>query len=131
MHDTPRSYTCNGVSACLASAPRAGTHHLGRLGAADGKFEVGVLLPVPEEERELGEEAVVGIADQLDGRGTRVARNAALELGRAGDEGLPALELVFVLNLVAVSACPRRQVRGMLTTASRSFLISAAASSPV
>jgi hypothetical protein len=74
-------------------------YHLGRLGAANRELEVGILLPVSKEERELCKEAVVGVAHELDGRGTRVARYAALEVCCARDERFPPLEVVLVLYL--------------------------------
>ena len=117
---------------------RSGAYHLGCLGTAYGKFEVGILLPVAEEERELCEETVVDVAHQLDGRGTRVPVDAALKIRGASDERFPFLEVVFVLNLRRVQ-CMHKSVLvgggggggGILTTASRSFLISPTASSPV
>jgi hypothetical protein len=73
--------------------------HLGRLGAANGELEVGVLLPVSEEEGEFGQEAVVYVAHQLDGGWAGVARDAALEVRRTRDERFPSLKVVFVLYL--------------------------------
>jgi hypothetical protein len=35
--------------------------------ASDGELEIGIFLPVAEEERELGEKTVVDIAHELDG----------------------------------------------------------------
>jgi hypothetical protein len=51
---------------------------LGGLRASNSKLQIGVLLPVAEEERELREEAVIHVAHELDGGWTRVARNASL-----------------------------------------------------
>lgn len=73
--------------------------HLGRLGAANGELEVGILLPVSEEERELGQEAVVHVAHQFDGGWAGVAGDAALEVRGASDERFPSLKVVFVLYL--------------------------------
>jgi len=42
-------------------------YHLSSLGAANSELEICVLLPVSEEERELGQEAVVDVAHKLDG----------------------------------------------------------------
>lgn len=52
-----------------------GTHHFSRLGPADGKLQIGIFLPVSEEEGEFGEEAVVHIADQFNCRRAGVAGN--------------------------------------------------------
>lgn len=76
MHDTPRSYTCK-QSMHAFSNKRTYRHHLGRLGAADGELEIGIFLPVSEEEREFGEEAVVDVADELNGRRAGVAGDTA------------------------------------------------------
>jgi hypothetical protein len=92
------------LSACASLAHR-GTYHLGRLSAANGELQVGVFLPVAEEERELGEEAVVDVADELDGRRAGVARDAAFEVLRAGDQRLPLVEFILVLDLKLVSNC--------------------------
>ena len=80
------------------------TDHLGRLGASNGKLQVGILLPVAEEERKLREEAVVHVAHELDGGRAGVARHAALEVSGASDEGLPIFEAVLVLGLHTVSS---------------------------
>jgi hypothetical protein len=75
--------------------------HLSSLGAADGELQIGILLPVSEEERELGKEAVVDIANQFDSGWARVAGDAALELRGARDKRFPLLEVVFILYLDA------------------------------
>ena len=73
-----------------------GTHHLSRLGARTVELHIGILFPVSEQERELEEESVVGIAEGSEGLGARVAVQATLE-GLAGfDEVFPVLEVIGV-----------------------------------
>ena len=106
--------------------------HLRSLGTANRELQVGILLPVSEEERDLGEEAVVDVANQLDGGWARVARNAAFEVRGASNERFPPLEVVFILNLDAGKQDSALRWGGvLLTTALSSLLISPAASSPV
>lgn len=76
------------IPALLSAHAQSGylaTYHLGRLSAANGELDIGIFLPVSEEERELCEEAVVDVANQLDGRRAGVARDAAFEVLRASD----------------------------------------------
>jgi hypothetical protein len=75
--------------------------HLSSLGTANGELQVGILLPVAEEQRELGEEAVVDVANQFDGGWVRIAGDAAFELRGTSDERFPLLEVVFILDLDA------------------------------
>jgi hypothetical protein len=77
-------------------------YHFSRLRAANRELEIGIFLPVSEKEGELVEEAVVDVAHELDGRGTRVAGYAAFEVGCAADEALPPVIVVFVLNLLLI-----------------------------
>lgn len=76
----------------------------GGLWASDPELEIGVLLPEAEEERELGEEAVVHVAYELDGGRARIARNASLEVRSAMDERLPQVVVVLLLGLYTVSS---------------------------
>lgn len=78
-------------------------NHLRRLSTAYRELEIGIFLPVSEEERELPEEAVVHVAHQLNSRRARVACDAALEIRGASDERLPSLEVVFVFYLRDIS----------------------------
>ena len=59
--------------------------HFDSLCSANGEFKICILLPVPEEERKLVEEAVLDVAHQLERGGTRVTRYSTLELGSAKD----------------------------------------------
>jgi hypothetical protein len=43
------------------------THHICSLSPSNGEFEVGIFLPVSEEEREFAEEAVVDVSGGGDG----------------------------------------------------------------
>jgi hypothetical protein len=85
--------------ASLTQQLRRQTHHLRRLRTANRELEIGVFLPVSEEEREFSEEAVIDVAHELDGRRTGVSSYAALELGGARNESFPSLKLIFVLYL--------------------------------
>jgi hypothetical protein len=77
---------------------------LGGLRASNGELQIGVLLPVPEEERELGEKTVVDVAHELDGGRTRIARDASLQVRSASDKRLPPFVAVFVSALYTVSS---------------------------
>ena len=48
-------------------------YHFSRFSAGNGEFEVGIFLPVSKEQRELGEEAVVGVTRRRNGLRARVA----------------------------------------------------------
>jgi hypothetical protein len=77
--------------------------HLSCLCATNRELEIGIFLPISKEQWELVQKAVVDVAHQLDGRGTRVPGDAALEFGRAGDENFPLLELVLILDLYGIN----------------------------
>lgn len=79
-------------------------YHLGSLCAANRELEVGILLPVTEEQWKLGEKAVVDVADKLDDRGTGVAGDTAFELRGASDERFPFVEIIFALHLYMLLA---------------------------
>lgn len=71
-------------------------NHLGRFRACDCKLEVGIFLPVSEEEWEFEEESVVGVAEGGERLRAGVAREATVE-GLAGpNKLLPVLEAVWV-----------------------------------
>jgi hypothetical protein len=106
--------------------------HLRSLGTANRELQVGILLPVAEEERKLGEKAVIDVANQFNSGRARVARNAAFEVRGASNERFPPLEVVFILDLDARKRYSALWWGGVsLTTALSSLLISPAASSPV
>jgi hypothetical protein len=72
------------------------SNHLCGFGAGNGKFEIGIFLPVSKEERVAGEEAVVGISEGSDGLWAGIASESTL-LGFGGtDEFLPMFEDVRV-----------------------------------
>lgn len=73
---------------CLACA-RSVSHHLCRFSACNGKFHVGIFLPVPEKEGKVSEEAVVDIAGGGDGAGARVSVQPSFLCFGGGDELLP------------------------------------------
>lgn len=85
---------------CDASAPPL-IHHLGRLGARDVELQIGILLPVSEEERELEEESVVGIAKHGKRLRARIPRQPTLERFACPDELLVGVEVVRIRFLVA------------------------------
>lgn len=53
-------------------------YHFCSFGTSDGELKVGIFLPVSEQEWELGQEAIVGVPDGVNGLGVRVAINTAL-----------------------------------------------------
>lgn len=71
-------------------------YHLGRLGPRDVELEVGIFFPVAEQQWELEEEAIVGIAERCQGLRAGVAVKPPF-LGLAcSNELLPGLEIVGV-----------------------------------
>lgn len=87
------------------------THHFCSLGAGNGEFQVGILLPVAEEEREFGKEAVVGLAEGSDGMRTGIPVDTTLERLNRPNEFLPRLVVVRLLFLQRVSVSYTRNLR--------------------
>lgn len=110
---TPRSYTCALISnVYVLGILWSASYHVGCLGPRDRELEVGILLPIPEEQRKAREEAVVGVASGSDRARTRVAvQSSFLRLGSA-DQLLPALEIFGVLELPIVLVLRPRCVHG-------------------
>lgn len=52
----------NNLSAYLRGDSIVQPHHFSRFSASNGKFQVGIFLPVSEQEWELGEESIIGIS---------------------------------------------------------------------
>lgn len=75
------------------------THHLCSFCAGDRELHVGIFLPVSEEERKLGEEAIVGMACGSDGLGVRVTVDATLKRLCAAHEFLPSFEVIGIIGL--------------------------------
>jgi hypothetical protein len=74
--------------------------HLGRLGASNGKLEVGILLPVSKEQWELCKKAVVNTSGRCDGLRTRVSVQTSFEPFYRADQLFPVFELVWTgLNI--------------------------------
>lgn len=71
------------------------TNHLGRLGASNGKFQVGILLPVSKEQRELCKKAVVDAPGRRDGLRTRVSVQPAFKPFSRAHQLFPVLKLVW------------------------------------
>ena len=76
------------------------THHVGSFGACDRKFEVGILLPIAEEERKLGKEPVVNISNGGYGLGAGVAIDAALKRFAGAHKLLPSLIAIGIFVLL-------------------------------
>ena len=79
-----------------ADTKRNPAYHFGRLGTGDVELEVGILLPVTEEQRELEEEPVVRVAKSRQCLWTRVAIETAFEALAGADQFLPVLKVVRV-----------------------------------
>jgi len=75
------------------------TYQFGGFSTSDGKIEVGILLPVSKQQRKLGEEAVVDVADGADGLGAGVAVDTAFESMRSRHQGFPRLKVIDVVDL--------------------------------
>jgi hypothetical protein len=71
------------------------TDHLGRLGASDSKLEIGILLPVSEEQWELCKKAIVDTSGRCDGLRTRVSVQATFETFYRAHQLFPVLKLVW------------------------------------
>ncbi len=87
-----------GASALVSSAgtKRNPAYHFGRLWAGDVELEVGVLLPVAEEQRELKEETVVRVTESRQCLRAGVAIETAFEALAGADQFLPVLKVVRV-----------------------------------
>lgn len=89
--------------------------HLCSFRACDVEFEVGVLLPVSEEERELGKEAIVGVSEGREGLRARAAVQAAFKRLSSVDELLPVLETIgigFLQDLLLACSLPKEKHSG-------------------
>ena len=75
------------------------TYHFGGLGTSDCELEISIFLPVAEEERELGKEAIVGFSGGGDGLWAGVATQFAFLLFGSADELLPVGKLAWVFEL--------------------------------
>lgn len=61
------------VSRVLRRKCRSQPYHLGSLCTSDREFQIGIFLPVSEEEGEFGEKPIVRVSSCGDGLGARVA----------------------------------------------------------
>lgn len=83
----------------MSEVRKRDSYKLRRLRPCNGKLEIGILLPVAVEEREFGEEAIVGISDGGDSLRGRVAIQSALLGFCDPDELFPRLEIVGICEL--------------------------------
>ena len=67
-------------------------HHIRSLGTGYRELEVGVLLPVAKEERELSEETVVDASDSSDGLRARVSVDPTFQAFAGANQLFPVLE---------------------------------------
>ena len=87
-------------------------NHFGRLRPRDGELQVCILLPVSEQEWELGEEAIVELPGCGDRLGTGIAVEATLQRFSCTDKLFPVLEIIRILELRRWSAVhPQRDGR--------------------
>lgn len=75
------------------------TYHVRCFGASDREFQIGVLLPVSEKQRELGQKSVVNISRGGDGLRIRVAVDSPLERFSGTNQLLPSFEVIGVIGL--------------------------------
>lgn len=75
------------------------THHLGSLGPGHGKLQVGILLPITKQQRELGQESIICASDCGDGLRTRVAVDSTFQVLRRTNQLFPCLEVVRIFGL--------------------------------
>lgn len=85
------------------------SHHLSRLGPRNVELHVGILLPVPKQEGELEQEAVVGIAECSESLRAGIAVEAAFKRLAGLYKVLPVLETVGISLLFTfqLAKCPR------------------------
>lgn len=87
-------------------------------------------MPIAEKQRKFVEEAVVGVAEHLDGGWAGVAIDTAIKTLDCRDQFLPRLVIVFVGDLmVKLARWTFQRVGATHTTFARSSLIFGAASS--
>lgn len=103
----------------LATLPLKGTrsYHLCGFGSCDGKLQIGIFLPISEEERELCEEAIISVSCSGNCLWARVAIETTFESLSRAHEFLPIFKVIRVLKL-SNTVRPRRLellVLGMMT----------------
>ena len=74
-------------------------HHLRCFRSSDRELQIGIFLPVSEQEREFCEEAVIVVADGVDSLRVGVAIDTTLKHLGGTDKLLPSLKVVGVIDL--------------------------------
>ena len=74
-------------------------YHVSGLSAGDRELLVGILLPVPKEQRELGEEAIINRADGCDSLGAGITIYSTLKGLRGANQLLPGFKVVGIIKL--------------------------------
>jgi hypothetical protein len=75
------------------------TYHIRSFGSGDGEFQIGIFLPVSEQQRELGQEPVVDVAHCGYRLRVGVAVDASFEGLGSANEPLPGLKIIRVVEL--------------------------------
>lgn len=76
-----------------------GAYHLCRFSASYREFQISILLPVAEEQRKLGEEAIIGVTRSGDGLRVGVAVDATFKGLCSANQFLPSFEIVGIVKL--------------------------------
>lgn len=74
-------------------------YHICCFRTGNGKFQVGVLLPISKQQGELGQEAVVDISYGGDSLRVGVAIDSSFEGLGATNQSFPGLEVIGVIEL--------------------------------
>lgn len=77
-------------------------YHLGRFSACNAELHIGILLPVPKQQREFGQKAIKNAPCQGNRLRRTVPVQATLEGFGDPDQLLPALEVVRIVDHGAV-----------------------------
>lgn len=75
------------------------TYHICCFGSRDGEFQIRIFLPVPKEQRELGEESIVHVSCGCDGLGVGIAVDASFKRLSGANQLFPGLEVIGVIGL--------------------------------
>jgi len=107
----PRSKTWLLLVKSPCFAARRLPYHFGGLGASNREFQIGILLPVSKQERELGKEAVIRVPGCRNCLWTRIPVQASLESLCRTNKFLPVLEVIGIVELRAKLLAKAQRVR--------------------
>lgn len=85
-----------------------GAHHVCSFTPGDREFQIGIFLPVSEQQRELGEKPIIGMAHCGDCLRVGVPVDTTFECLCASNEPFPGLEIIRIIELESPVSFGRR-----------------------